>query len=147
MRADREWLPIKLARELGQPVTHIRHVLAEMLLRGDIVRSDDGRGLVGLRGHVFTNKKLVSTRILEELLAAPNYEMRWVAMHRAIGQQLASSIDTLEKIGVLEPPDRKRHGGRQTRWLKLAPAWVPRLKAREVIHAGNGLVLWQPAQQ
>jgi hypothetical protein len=131
------WTPSQVADKLNEPVTHIRHVMTEMRLRKLIERVDQGRGLHGLRGRHVRSAKLVATHIVELLLSAPHNEMQWKAMHDAIGQQLKSPMDTLRQIGVLEPPDPNRRG-----LLKLSARWIPRLKARELVRAGNGLLLW-----
>jgi hypothetical protein len=109
-----------------------------------IVVIDKGRGLLALPEAGIPMTKSVSGRIIEKLDAA--HEMRFSPLARAIGIEpttMSTPVQTLRRIGVLEPPDRHADPNKRAP-LRLSADARAKIGRRETIRDRRGFILWAP---
>jgi hypothetical protein len=139
------WTTSDLAGRLGKSVKAIWHLTSEMCDRHLIVVVDKGRGLLALREAGIPITKSVGGRIIEKLDALP--EMRFSPLARAIGIEpaaMSTPVQTLRRIGVLEPPDRHADPNKRAP-LRLSADARAKIGRRETIRDRRGFILWAPA--
>jgi hypothetical protein len=98
-----EWTVSLLAKRRRRGIYYMDHLTTEMRFREMLVMVDEGRGILSLPRRGLQIKRTVTKRIIENLIAAPDHEMGYLAMRDAIGQNIGHQVHTMRKLGILTP--------------------------------------------
>jgi hypothetical protein len=141
MHADpkRLWTISQLAGRLRKTVATVHGRVTAMRRRGDIVRIDEGKGLLGAPRPGVEIKGSASRRIIETLVVAPDRAMGFLALRAAVGTDIARPIHTLRGNGALAPADPSRRAP-----VKLSASALAKIARGEPIRDRKGSILWAP---